>query len=450
MGHLATALTRAGHELLVIAVHNDSSASESQAGGTGTCRIDGSTVTLLDVRESTFDAAGTAARVNAFAPEAVVGVTALGASLACRLRTRAPLWADVFGDVMAEAQAKAYVHANDAGLLRFWTVLQPVLERADHFSAVSRAQADALIGQLGLAGRLGAATAGTELVSVIPCAAEPPAPAAGGTGAEGDPPVPSFAAGAFVVLWTGSFNTWCDVDTLLDGLEHAMRNDASIVFLATGGAVPGHDERTARRFESRVRASAFADRMHLLGWVAPETVEACSALANVGVVVERDIYERRLGSENRVVQWMARGLPCITTARSELGKCLSARGLALECKAGDAQSLAARLLEAARDRARLASMGEACRAYCQEHFTFERTAAPLSEWCSAPMHAADHGRERTLSVGLMSEPKAMVRLLEAYLDELHIGQVLFRSVRWIGRRTLRGVRARRGERHPQI
>src|SRR6185503_5004587 len=98
-------------------------------------------------------------------------------------------------------------------------------------------------------------------------------------------------------------------------------------------------------FESRVRASAFAERMHLLGWVDPETVEACTARGNVGVVVERDIYERRLGSENRVVQWMARGLPCITTARSELGRCLTARGLALECRAGDAQSLADRLIE---------------------------------------------------------------------------------------------------------
>jgi glycosyltransferase involved in cell wall biosynthesis len=471
VGHFAAALARAGHELFVAVAHNGSSASEAHHAGASEWSLAGARVAVQDYPEQAFDDGSAAAAVRAFAPDCVVGVTTLGASLACRLGIDAPLWADVFGDCMAEAQAKAVVHGSDAGLLRFWSVLQPVLEHADRFSAVSRPQADALVGQLGLAGRLGARNAGADLVSVIPCAAEAPhavvtrgagaavfdgessGKAASASGAA-DAPARVLAmsdqvAGvirgsvvpgdAFVVLWSGSFNTWCDVATLFEGLERAMRADSSIHFVATGGAIPGHDERTLGELERRVRASSLGGRFHLLGWVEPDVVEACTAAADIGVVVERDLYERRFGSENRAVQWMARGVPCITTGRSELGRCLVARGMALGCRPGDAGSLAEALRAAAADRARVRAMGEACRAYCAEFFNFERTAAPLLEWCRSPARAADHGCLRAVSVGLLSEPKAMVRVLEGYLDELHLAQVGYRSLRWLGRRCLRSL-----------
>ena len=92
-------------------------------------------------------------------------------------------------------------------------------------------------------------------------------------------------------------------------------------------------------------------------------------------------------------------------------------------------------------------MGDACRAFAGERFTFERSAAALLEWCRSPSAAADRDARRQVSIGLLSEPKAMSRMLEAYLEELRLGQVLYRSVRWLGRRALHGVgRARRGAR----
>jgi hypothetical protein len=139
---------------------------------------------------------------------------------------------------------------------------------------------------------------------------------------------------------------------------------------------------------------------------------------------------------------MARGLPCVTTARSELGRRLVEKRLALGVKPGDPDSLADVLVSAAADRDRLRSIGEACRVHCRDNFGFEHTAAPLLQWCRAPRYAADHGQERVVSVGLLSEPKAMVRVLEAYLDELSLGQVLYRSVRWLARRLLRAGRRR--------
>ena len=433
LAHFATALARDGHELTVVVVHNGSSNSRAPAEPCpGVVTIEGRTVHTLDVSESALTQDECLSRVRAFAPEAVVGVTALGASLACRLRLDAPLWADVFGDLMAEAQAKALVQRNDAGIARFWATLQPVLHDADRFSAVSNAQADALIGQLGLAGRLTHANAGTPLVSVIPCAAERPA-----AGTERPYRAHGIDDDTFVVFWSGSFNTWCDVETLFAGVERAMRRVGNIVFMSTGGEVRGHDETTYRRFCALVNASSLRDRFKLLGWVDSEVAEQCVRRANLGIIVERDIYERRLGSENRVVQWMARGLSCVTTARSELGRSLVANGLALAVPPRNPEALADVLIAAAAEPGRVQSMGAACAAYCERCFGYQDTARSLVEWCGSPLRAADHGCERVVTLGSLSEPRAMAQLLEAYLNDLELKQVAYRSVRWLWRRLVR-------------
>ena len=49
---------------------------------------------------------------------------------------------------------------------------------------------------------------------------------------------------AFVVLWSGGYNVWSDIETLLQGLEKAMDEQPSIHFLSTGGAISGHDDAT--------------------------------------------------------------------------------------------------------------------------------------------------------------------------------------------------------------
>jgi hypothetical protein len=224
-----------------------------------------------------------------------------------------------------------------------------------------------------------------------------------------------------------------------------MDLEPSIVFVATGGAIAGHDETTFARFAAAAARSRHARRLCVLGWVSSAQAEAVARRADLGVVVERRLYERRLGSENRVVHWMAHGVPSVTTAQSELGAGLVALGLAAACNVGDAASLADALVAAARDRGGVRAMGDACRAHCAEHFNYDRTAAPLVDWCAAPVHARDHGERRTVSIGLFSEPKALVSLLESYLDELHVGQIAFRSARWLSRRALRGMRRSGGE-----
>ena len=237
--HFAFALADAGHDVTVLWRRDD--------GGTAI----GALEVHATPRGSSFHARALPAQayvdgridraVVEIGPDAVVAASVhASADMARALAPRVPLWADVFGDPMAEAQAKALADRSDAALAMFWTTLAGVLARGDHFSAVSTAQGHALVGQLGLAGRLVGELAGRELVSVVPCAAE----------ANGIDAVPWLRGrvvpdDAFVALFSGSFNTWCDVETMVLGLERAMDLEPALHFVATGGPVPGHHERGA-------------------------------------------------------------------------------------------------------------------------------------------------------------------------------------------------------------
>jgi glycosyltransferase involved in cell wall biosynthesis len=366
-----------------------------------------------------------------FGAGAVVAATAHAGSLASQLDNELPLWVDIFGDLMAEAQAKAVAHETDAAIGSFWGALVPALRRGDRFSSVSKAQADSLYGQLGMTGRLNGATAEEQLVHVIPCATavrETPAKPAWSrslTGLE-------LPADAFVVLWSGSFNTWCDIGTTLDAMERTMDRCPNVHFVATGAGVPGHDEKTYARFDRRVRASRHRGRYHLSGWVDESALAGIYASADIGLVIERDLLERRYGSENRVVEWLAHGLPCVTTAHSELGRDLASRGLAFAVPSSDSRALSDTILELAGTGVD-AALRDDCRAFAARRCGYERTAAELVEWCAAPARAADRGRV-PITVGLVSEPTTMVKLLEAYVAELGPGELAYRTVRWVWRR----------------
>ena len=126
----------------------------------------------------------------------------------------------------------------------------------------------------------------------------------------------------------------------------------------------------------------------------------------------------------------------MTTARSELGRELVWRDLAFAVPPADADALAERLVYLAAHRDVIDGVATACRAYARQAHAYEATASRLVEWCSAPVRAADRG-EPPIVVGLVSEPRTMVRLLEAYVAELSVGQLAYRSVRWLWRRGLR-------------
>ena len=301
-----------------------------------------------------------------------------------------PLWGDLNGSIMAEAQMKALVYGDDGYLGHFWQQERRALDRVDKFSTVSERQQWALIGELGLWGRLNQWTSGYEFAVTIPNAVET---------APFPPPTRHVIRGllaaddAFVILYSGGYNTWADVDTLFGALEQVMAERPEIVFVSTGGRIEGHDDLTYVRFQTMIASSRFRQRFHLCGWVPTDLLPAYYLESNIGVSTDRFSYEAQLGSRNRILDWMRAGLPSVSSSLTELSAQIVTAGAGLTYRPGSVTDLADCLRRCAADRQATAHMGERACALLAERFTFSVTATPLIEWVARPSHAPDYGHD---------------------------------------------------------
>lgn len=318
-------------------------------------------------------------------PDGLVGATMYGSHALARLDPPLPLFADQFGHVMAEAQARAAREEENWPVAHFWRMQREILRRADKLSVVSGRQRYAAIGELGAVGRLTAQTCGYEFTCVIPCGflPGPPPQAAGAVRGRLAPD------DAFVVLWSGGYNVWSDVATLFEGLEQAMRENPRVHFVSTGGEIAGQDEKSYHELEARIAGSPLSERFHLEGWLPAERVPAYVAEADLGVLTEKPIYEGLLGDKNRVVQWMGAGLPVAYNRVGDLGDRLAAGSLGLTFAPGDAAALARHILWAASHPDELRQMAERARRHALEELSFEATTRPLTEWARRPAFSPD-------------------------------------------------------------
>ncbi len=297
-----------------------------------------------------------------------------------------PLWCDFFGDPMAEAQMLALRGGSDEGLARQWSLVAPALARADRLSGCSRDQSAALLGQLGAVGRLGRHTAFAPLVAVLPPWLEPipidleRPPLVRGTRAPED---------AFIIVQTGGFNTWLDVDTLFEALERAMEACGRIHFAATGGAIAGHYGGGFERFAGRVAASPHRERFHLLGWLPVGQVPRVIHEADLGLNLDLACPEGRLGTRNRLLDWLGAGLAVISTPGCELAEQLGTLNyielVGHADAAGAARAILSREADPAPARARAAAGAEYLRREHEAAFCL----APLLNWAAAPESAPD-------------------------------------------------------------
>lgn len=362
------------------------------------CR-DGVTIERLPDHEF-FQVEEIQARIDDFGPDVVVGATMYGSNMLSRCDLKVPFWADQFGHVMAEAQAKAHLDGTNVAISHFWNLLRPILLRADKISTVSVPQRYAAIGELGVVGRLTHETCGYEFAEVIPCALIPKQTAEPQPMLRGE----TLPEDAFVVLWSGGYNVWSDVDTMFHGLEHAMAERPDIHFVSTGGEIEGHDESTYQRFQDLIAASEHRRRYHLQGWVKAHLVPSYQAEADLGVLSEIPIYEGQLGSKNRIVQWMGSGLPVLYNRVGELGDLLDQERLGLTFAVGDAEAMGDAICWAAEQRSELEAMAVAARKYTEKHLTFEATTRSLVDWVAEPKLAPDSAfRHRLLSPGELAE-----------------------------------------------
>lgn len=381
----------------------------------------------LNVYNCSFGAYTNSQRMRAlaqdFKPDAIVGAASVLPNYTAVLaRDIAPVWADCFGDPITEIQAKAQVYGCERTaeeLFGVWRIYRAVLVHADRFSALSDAQSHALVGQLALLGRLGFENAGCPLIHTIPCGVEEAPIASSGENLIRGKRAP---ADAFIVCFSGSYNTWMDADLLFEGIEAAMRRLPNLYFLSIGGGTKGYNEKLYNYFCLKVENSPFKERFLLMGWVPFEEAPRYYAESNLGINCDRFTYEGVLGSRNRIVQFLAHGLPVATTPLSEISRQLARENLVFpfamkENTAGaeNAEPLPELLARLASDTAALRQTGQAGRKFVLEQFNYERTVKPLLDWLAKPERAPDNkARAKREPV----EDENGVALEPVYLNEI--------------------------------
>ena len=332
-----------------------------------------------------------------FEPEAVIGCSFYPSFTAAELMHFAnrqlktiPFWADLFGHVMAEAQARAFMDDDDGCLFHYWHSEYNIITTADIFSAVSDRQAHSLVGELGVAGRLNKYTSGYDFVNTVPCGM----------------PVEKFvhkknvirgkngiADDDFVILWTGGYNTWTDVDTLFEGLVLSMEKNPKIKFVSTGGEIPEQDLKTYPRFLSMIEHCKFAGNFMMNGWIAGEDVPNYFFEADIGINIDKNIYEVRLGSKSRILDWMRAGLAVLSSNVCELTEIMEREKIGYTFKSGDVKGLSEKIIYLASHKDEVKRTGIKGKDFGQKHFSFDITTKALQDWVRGPSFAPDKGKE---------------------------------------------------------
>ncbi len=331
-----------------------------------------------------------------FSPDCIVGCSFYPSHIASKLAqsNKMPFWADLFGHVMAEAQARAYADDDDRCLFHYWNSEYSIITAADMFSCVSERQEYALIGELGAAGRLNKHTSGYEFTCCIPCGMP-----AGSFSHEKN--VIRGLNGVknedFVILWTGGYNTWTDIDTLFKGLEKVFEKDPSVKFVSTGGEIPEQDLNTYPRFLSMINNSRFRDNYIMRGWIPGTDVPNYYFEADIGINIDKDIYEVRLGSKNRILDWMRAGLCVLSSNVCELTEIMRREKAGYVFKAGDSSDLAGVVLKLSKNRKAVKKTALEGQKYGMANFNFTATTKRLIEWVENPVYAPDADKKQVFS-----------------------------------------------------
>ena len=205
-----------------------------------------------------------------------------------------------------------------------------------------------------------------------------------------------FPPDAFAILWSGGFNTWTDVRTLAAALSLAMEQEPRVHFVATGGAIPGHDEMTYDSFLSEMQKTGFLDRCHMLGWVEARDLPSLYAECDLGINIDGRNYETLFGARNRLTNMMALGLPVLTTHGTEISEIIEEHKLGYVVRIGQVDELVDAIVKACRSLTDRRLFAARARKFCAEYFSYDATTRPLQQWIASPALAPDNAEKARL------------------------------------------------------
>ena len=217
------------------------------------------------------------------------------------------------------------------------------------------------------------------------------------------------------------------------GLNQAMSRNERIVYVSTGGALKGHDEKTFERMGLLVDRSPWKDRFHFLGWVPTADVPRYLKEADLGLNLDDLNYETVFGARNRINEMIRHGLAVLTTRGSEISADLERENAALTIPVRSPERLAESILWAAENPTEMAAIETRAHEFAKEAYSYESTTRGLQRFAERPERAPDHGarviykdvdffRGRTDSPLLLEadpESKANIEELERYIEQIH-------------------------------
>jgi len=225
---------------------------------------------------------------------------------------------------------------------------------------------------------------------------------------------------AFIVLWSGGFNTWTDVNLLYKALEGAMKKDERIYFVSTGGRIDGHDETTYTEFHRILAASPFRKRFILLGWIDAEALLPLYSECDIGINVDAVNYETLFGARNRITNMLATGLPVVTTKGTEISQAIARENLGNVVPMDDPEGFSEAILELASNRARTKLISEKAGKFARERYSYEYTTSLLREWVRDPELSTDN-------IQKVKKNRKVDNLLDIWLSSLEKNYALLKD-----------------------
>ena len=341
-----------------------------------------------------------------FHPEVIVSINTFPSYIASKINCPAPMWADLNGWIMSEAQAQAFKTNSNDYLSHYYSMEKSILRRADKISTVSKPQLFSVMGELAFWGRLNKESFGYQFAHHIPNGTEYfDSDCVSVVGEKGKPPFyganlmdilsESVPRDAFVALWLGGYNTWVDEITLFKGLIEAMEKCKDLYFVSTGGDIKGLDNKTFAKFKELIDKSEYKDRFVFLGWLPTCDIPYIYSRANVGLNVDRKCMETFTGARNRINEMMKFGLPVITTLGSEISNEVASCGSGIVIESGKYEELSEAICimnkEWTNKTVKYREFKENGQKYIDEMCNYTKLQKPLIDWLENPRPAPDRG-----------------------------------------------------------
>lgn len=326
-----------------------------------------------------------------FRPDAVVGVNAYPAYLLATINRPEPFWADLNGWTMAEGQVRASVVGHYKEFGHFWKQEALTAMRADKFSTVTQRQGNALYGELAVLGRLDQRNFSHNFISHVPNAVYPDYATLQRTAKMPEILGKQIPQDAAICLWSGGFNSWTNVDMLVDGIAKAIEQEGSLIFVCTGGAIHGHDTKTYERFNILAQRRIPAGRWFPLGWTDFGEVLDLHACAACGINIDGQNTETVFGARNRLTNMMGAGLPVITTRGTEIAEWIEENAHGMVIPQGDSDALAGAIVASVQQRELWQERAVRTREAALREFAARNTLTDFLAWIEEPAFAPDRG-----------------------------------------------------------